>query len=78
MTLTCRVRNNPLLSSVIFYKDGFKSKTQNDKQLVFPSLRIEDDGIYACRATWMKNQEYESGQSVPSTVTVLGKTFFKK
>ncbi|XP_058274112.1 high affinity immunoglobulin gamma Fc receptor I-like [Hemibagrus wyckioides] len=73
MTLTCRVRDDPLLSSVIFYKDGFKGKTQNDKDLVFPSLGIEDDGIYSCRATWLKNQEYESGQSVPSTVTVLDK-----
>ncbi|KAK3534786.1 hypothetical protein QTP86_024749 [Hemibagrus guttatus] len=73
MTLTCRVRDDPLLSDVIFYKDGLKIKTQNDKDLVFPFLRIEDNGIYSCRATWLKSQEYESAQSVPSSVTVLDK-----
>ncbi|XP_026796962.1 high affinity immunoglobulin gamma Fc receptor I [Pangasianodon hypophthalmus] len=73
MTLTCRVRDDPLLSKVIFYKGEVEVTKQKNKNLVFPSLKLEDNGMYSCRATWVKNQEYHSAQSVPSSVTVLDK-----
>lgn len=73
MTLTCRIRDNPLLLNVIFYKDDMMIKTQNDNDLVIPSLSIEDDGMYSCRATWLNNLMYQSAQSVPFSVTVLEK-----
>ncbi|MCJ8744835.1 hypothetical protein PDJAM_G00123290 [Pangasius djambal] len=73
MTLTCRVRDDPLLSEVIFYKGEVEVTKQKDKDLVFPSLKLENDGMYSCRASWFKNLEYQSAQSVPSSVTVLDK-----
>ncbi|XP_060730931.1 high affinity immunoglobulin gamma Fc receptor I-like [Tachysurus vachellii] len=73
LTLTCRVRDDRLISGVIFYKDGIKIKTQKNPDLVFPSLSFEDDGMYSCRATWLKNLDYQSAQSVPNSVAVLEK-----
>ncbi|XP_027009111.1 high affinity immunoglobulin gamma Fc receptor I-like [Tachysurus fulvidraco] len=73
LTLTCRVRDDHLISDVIFYKDGINIKTQKNPDLVFPSLSFEDDGMYSCRATWLKDLDYQSAQSVNSSVAVLDK-----
>lgn len=71
MTLTCRIRDDPLLSNVIFYKDGVEFNKQKGTDVVFTKLTLEDAAIYSCRATWIKNMEYQSSQSLPSYVTVL-------
>ncbi|KAF4076755.1 hypothetical protein AMELA_G00218740 [Ameiurus melas] len=71
MTLTCRVRDDPLMSNVIFYKNKVELKKQKGADLVFEKLKLEDAAIYSCRATWIKNMEYQSSQSLPSYVSVL-------
>lgn len=75
MTLTCRVRNNPTLVKVVFYRNGNEIGTQNDQDFVFPSLKLEDRGTYSCQATWIQGSEHHSGSSVATYVKVLGETF---
>lgn len=75
MTLTCRIRDNPIMTNVVFYKGEVEIKKQKDKDLVLLKVTLEDDAMYSCRASWYKNKEYQSAQSLPSSVTVLGKTF---
>uniref|UniRef100_A0A8B9LH10 Ig-like domain-containing protein n=1 Tax=Astyanax mexicanus TaxID=7994 RepID=A0A8B9LH10_ASTMX len=76
MTLTCRVRDEPVLVDVIFYKDDVEIYKSKSKDLVFKSLTLKDQGFYSCRATWTQRFEFHSAQSQPAFVTVLGKTFF--
>lgn len=75
MTLTCRIRGGPLAPDVIFYKGEEEIKKQNNNDLVLSNLKLEDNDMYSCRATWYKNMEYQSAQSLPSAVKVLGKIF---
>ncbi|XP_062843869.1 high affinity immunoglobulin gamma Fc receptor I-like [Trichomycterus rosablanca] len=73
MTLTCRVRNNPVLSNAVFYKNGNEFARLNVRDMEFPSLKLEDRGTYSCRATWVQGSEYHSALSVTSPVKVLDK-----
>uniref|UniRef100_A0A8B9LDE8 Ig-like domain-containing protein n=1 Tax=Astyanax mexicanus TaxID=7994 RepID=A0A8B9LDE8_ASTMX len=71
MTLTCRVRDEPVLVDVIFYKDDVEIYKSKSKDLVFKSLTLKDQGFYSCRATWTQRFEFHSAQSQPAFVTVL-------
>ncbi|KAF5893152.1 high affinity immunoglobulin gamma Fc receptor I-like [Clarias magur] len=73
MTLTCRVRDDPRLLDVVFYKNEAEVMQGQDKHHLYPNVTLKDNDVYSCRATWFKNQEYQSGQSVPSPVIVLDK-----
>ncbi|XP_036411931.1 low affinity immunoglobulin gamma Fc region receptor III-like [Colossoma macropomum] len=73
MTLTCRIRDEPVLVEVVFYKDGIEIHKLKDKDLVFPKLALKDKGSYWCRATWVQGFEYHSAQSLPAYVAVLDK-----
>ncbi|XP_022518339.2 high affinity immunoglobulin gamma Fc receptor I [Astyanax mexicanus] len=73
MTLTCRVRDEPVLVDVIFYKDDVEIYKSKSKDLVFKSLTLKDQGFYSCRATWTQRFEFHSAQSQPAFVTVLDK-----
>ncbi|XP_076837071.1 high affinity immunoglobulin gamma Fc receptor I-like isoform X2 [Brachyhypopomus gauderio] len=46
LTMTCRVRDDPLLVEVNFYKGDVKIRTQKKKDLVFPSATLDDQGTY--------------------------------
>ncbi|XP_072524615.1 high affinity immunoglobulin gamma Fc receptor I-like [Salminus brasiliensis] len=71
--LTCRIRDDPMLVEVIFYKDGVEILKKKDKNLEFTSLTLMDQGSYSCRATWLQKYDYHSAQSLPAFVTVLDK-----
>uniref|UniRef100_A0A3B4BTX8 Ig-like domain-containing protein n=1 Tax=Pygocentrus nattereri TaxID=42514 RepID=A0A3B4BTX8_PYGNA len=73
MTLTCRIRDEPILVEVLFYKDGIEIHKLKDKDLVLPKLTLKDKGNYWCRATWVQGFEYHSAQSLPVYVAVLDK-----
>ncbi|XP_076837069.1 high affinity immunoglobulin gamma Fc receptor I-like isoform X1 [Brachyhypopomus gauderio] len=73
LTMTCRVRDDPLLVEVNFYKGDVKIRTQKKKDLVFPSATLDDQGTYWCKATWLQDFKYQSAQSLKFSVIVLDK-----
>ncbi|XP_066514092.1 high affinity immunoglobulin gamma Fc receptor I-like [Hoplias malabaricus] len=73
MTLTCRIRGDPLLVEVIFYKDSVEVQKRKDKDLVIPRLVLKDEGLYRCRATWVQSTEHHSAQSLSAYLPVLDK-----
>ncbi|XP_030600199.1 high affinity immunoglobulin epsilon receptor subunit alpha-like isoform X2 [Archocentrus centrarchus] len=54
LKMTCRVRGNPPLQEVILYKDGVEVMRQNGLKpdIYMTNVRLEDQGMYSCRASW--------------------------
>ncbi|KAI1893718.1 hypothetical protein AGOR_G00126570 [Albula goreensis] len=73
VALTCRVRGNPTLNEVVFYKDGHELLTSTSPTLHFHNLTQQDQGSYWCRATWRRRHDWISAQSlvVPMSVKEL-------
>ncbi|XP_030633006.1 high affinity immunoglobulin gamma Fc receptor I [Chanos chanos] len=70
MILTCRVRGNPFLVEVIFYKDGVEFWKQSNSELLLTNVTLDDRGSYWCRATWESRLMYHSAISQPVPVDV--------
>ncbi|XP_034024194.1 high affinity immunoglobulin gamma Fc receptor I-like isoform X2 [Thalassophryne amazonica] len=72
LKMTCRVRRNPKLSEVILYKDGVEFRRQSGFNPHFNlTVRLEDQGLYSCRATWTMQRRSHSVISVATQVYVL-------
>nr|XP_057936203.1 low affinity immunoglobulin gamma Fc region receptor III-A-like [Doryrhamphus excisus] len=73
LNMTCRVRGRPRIHEVTLYKDGVEVMTQNDNSphLYLPHLKLEDQGLYSCRASWDVNRQTSSGISADIQVQVL-------
>ncbi|MBN3325415.1 FCGR1 protein, partial [Atractosteus spatula] len=69
-TLTCRVRGNPRLQQVVFYKDRRVLASQSGPQLHLASLSHRDEGLYGCRATWGKRWGWKTAESPEVGVSV--------
>ncbi|KAM9359483.1 high affinity immunoglobulin gamma Fc receptor I-like [Symphorus nematophorus] len=71
LKVTCRVRGNPPLHEVILYKDGTEVMRQKGPHFYLPSLTLEDQGTYSCRASWDENRRTRSVISIDVPVQVL-------
>ncbi|XP_058857408.1 uncharacterized protein LOC117430278 isoform X2 [Acipenser ruthenus] len=73
VTLQCRVRGNPSLSQVLFYKDDKVIAAQASPVLTMARLTEGDEGNYWCRSTWGRQWRWRSARSleVPLSVTVM-------
>ncbi|XP_066551252.1 high affinity immunoglobulin gamma Fc receptor I [Amia ocellicauda] len=70
MTLSCRVRGNPRLEEVVFYKDGRELQRRPHPQLHLSRLSYQDEGAYWCRASWGQQWRWSSAQSPAVQVSV--------
>ncbi|XP_036393382.1 Fc receptor-like A [Megalops cyprinoides] len=70
-TLTCRVRRNPFLTEVVFYKDGTELQRGSHPKLHLHDLKLQDQGAYWCRATWGHMSTWKSSQSVAVQISVI-------
>ncbi|MGH0134319.1 UNVERIFIED_CONTAM: hypothetical protein FKN15_051721 [Acipenser sinensis] len=64
VTLRCRVRGNPSLSQVLFYKDDKVIAAQASPVLSMARLTEGDEGSYWCRATWGRQWRWSSARSL--------------
>ncbi|KAG7471099.1 hypothetical protein MATL_G00120810 [Megalops atlanticus] len=71
VTLACRVRRNPLLMEVVFYKDGTELQRGPHPKLHLHDLMLQDKGAYWCRATWGHMSTWKSSQSVAVQISVI-------
>ncbi|KAM7413017.1 hypothetical protein PAMA_020416 [Pampus argenteus] len=72
LKMTCRVRGNRELQEVILYKDGVEVMRQRGQNPHFylTSLKLEDQGLYSCRASWDVARRTHSVISVDAEVQV--------
>ncbi|XP_041096876.1 Fc receptor-like protein 5 [Polyodon spathula] len=70
VTLRCRVRGNPSLSQVLFYKDDKVIGSQASPVLTMARLTEEDEGSYWCRATWGRQWNWRSARSLEVKLSV--------
>nr|XP_061797505.1 high affinity immunoglobulin gamma Fc receptor I-like [Nerophis lumbriciformis] len=73
LNITCRLRGRPRLHEVILYKDGVEVVRQSgfNPRLSLPRLRLEDQGLYSCRASWDDRRQTHSAISNDVKVNVL-------
>ncbi|KAJ8368783.1 hypothetical protein SKAU_G00088110 [Synaphobranchus kaupii] len=71
MTLTCRVRRDPVLMEVVFYKDGTELQRSAQPKLHLAHLMQQDQGSYWCTATWKKQFYWTSAESLAVEVSVI-------
>ncbi|KAJ8280331.1 hypothetical protein GJAV_G00053300 [Gymnothorax javanicus] len=71
VTLTCRVRRDPLLTEVVFYKDDVELQRSVYPKLHLKNIIQEDQGSYWCRATWGRGLHWTTAQSLATTVSVV-------
>ncbi|XP_054454519.1 uncharacterized protein LOC129091082 [Anoplopoma fimbria] len=72
LKVTCRIRGTPQLHEVILYKDGIEVMRQNglNPHIYLTNLRLEDQGMYSCRASWDVARRTHSIVSVDTSVLV--------
>ncbi|CAK6963465.1 high affinity immunoglobulin gamma Fc receptor I-like [Scomber scombrus] len=72
LTVTCRVRGNPVLQEVILYKDGVEVMRQSglNPHPHLTNLAVKDQGLYSCRASWDIERRTRSVISVETQVLV--------
>ncbi|KAM7399229.1 hypothetical protein PAMP_018515 [Pampus punctatissimus] len=72
LKVTCHVRGNPPLQEVILYKDGVEVMRQRglNPHFYLTSLKLKDQGLYSCRASWDVSRRTHSVISVDTEVQV--------
>ncbi|XP_019729804.1 high affinity immunoglobulin gamma Fc receptor I-like [Hippocampus comes] len=62
LNMSCRVRGRPRPHEVILYKDGVEVQRQSgfNPKLSLDLLRMEDQGLYSCRASWDDDRKTHS------------------
>ena len=71
VSLTCRLRGNPVPTEVVLYRGDVEVRRQSGGPLSLGRVGVSEEGSYRCEARLGDNTQ--SVKSPPIRITVLGK-----
>ncbi|XP_056139926.1 Fc receptor-like A isoform X2 [Lampris incognitus] len=73
LSVTCQVRHNPKIAEVALYRNDVEVLRQKgpNPHLQLTNVTLGDQGMYTCRATWVKERRSQSSVSVGVDVSVM-------